>query len=519
MIKLPDFELSIEDDLIFLKRLKESEVTESYVNWLNDPEINTYLECRHTFHTLESTKEYISNLSREDSNELMFGIFLSANKQHIGNIKLGPIDWVNSHAIVGLLIGESDFWGRGIGTRAIGLLSSFSVRSLELTTLMAGCYSENLGSYKAFLKAGWSPSGCIPNYWTNSSGKRSDELLISYNSKPFIDIPAQGGTTLIGGGSLLNEAASFLRAKSEDVLVVVASRHAHDSYIQNLQGIGCNVYITDEPNLDVHLHNELISYSRLCLCFGPAWIFKEKILNIFQDRIFNFNGIPIPRYLGGAHFSWQILHENREGGAFIQQITDKIDRGDIILFEKYNLPASLRTPLQYEEYNNKKGFDIVKRFLSKALHENPTFTKSTEFIDWQNLLYYPRLYTPKNAWINWNWSGRDIERFCNAFDSPYPGARTISNNLVAILKDVKFHEDQYSHPYSAGLIVRLSILPDHLWVAVTDGFLEVKCFSLHYDENNPQESIKVKLGDRLQTPLKYLDDSLERVNFDSKGLK
>ena len=74
MIKLPDFQLRIEDDLIFLKRLRESEVTQSYVDWLNDPKINAFLECRHKFHTLDSTKEYISNLSKEDSEELMFGV-------------------------------------------------------------------------------------------------------------------------------------------------------------------------------------------------------------------------------------------------------------------------------------------------------------------------------------------------------------------------------------------------------------------------------------------------------------
>ena len=83
------------------------------------------------------------------------------------------------------------------------------------------------------------------------------------------------------------------------------------------------------------------NYNSLCLCFGPAWIFSPKFISWFGGRIFNYNGIPIPSYLGGAHFTWQILNQSWEGGCFIQQITSDIDRGLIVKSFRYSIPESI----------------------------------------------------------------------------------------------------------------------------------------------------------------------------------
>ena len=64
--------------------------------------------------------------------------------------------------------------------------------------------------------------------------------------------------------------------------------------------------------------------------FWAAWIFSDKIIELFNQNIFNYNGIPVPLYLGGAHFTWQILNQSRRGGAFIQRITSDVDRGSVV---------------------------------------------------------------------------------------------------------------------------------------------------------------------------------------------
>ena len=91
---------------IYLKRLTPKDVSVQYVSWLNDTNINRFLECRFAEHTYESVKKYIHDIGKEDSNELIFGIYTSKDSKHIGNIKLGPINKHHLHAAIGLVIGD-----------------------------------------------------------------------------------------------------------------------------------------------------------------------------------------------------------------------------------------------------------------------------------------------------------------------------------------------------------------------------------------------------------------------------
>lgn len=137
---------------IKLKRLKSKDVTQSYVGWLNDTEINQYLESRYEEHTLESTKAFVAKCE-ESETSLLFGIFLLDNT-HIGNIKLELFPRYRK-AEIGILIGEKSCWGKGYATEAIQLICRYAEENFQLHKLMAGCYSENTGSARAFVKAGF----------------------------------------------------------------------------------------------------------------------------------------------------------------------------------------------------------------------------------------------------------------------------------------------------------------------------------------------------------------------------
>lgn len=178
--KFPDSTFKIESNNIILRRLNIKDVSDNYISWLNNPVINRFLECRHISHTFETTYKYVESLSNDESLELLMGIFLKNENKHIGNIKLGEIDWLNLHSHLGILIGDSKEWGKGYATNAIRLMSDFAVNNLGLNTLVAGCYEENLGSYRAFVKANWKYVGRIPNYWETNEGYRSDQILLSF---------------------------------------------------------------------------------------------------------------------------------------------------------------------------------------------------------------------------------------------------------------------------------------------------------------------------------------------------
>ena len=238
----------IKDEQIGIRKIEREDITDNYVKWLNDPDVNKYLECRHTVHTLESTIKYVDSLN--DNNEILLGIFDSKNERHIGNIKIGPINTLHKQATIGLVIGEKDYWGKGIGTKVIRYTTRYAIESLGVETLIAGCYECNKGSYKAFMNSGWKKVGTIRNYWKygDKGDKKTGQVLMQFNKGEEVKIPAKGGLTLIGGGKLMKDFAVYAR-KYCDVLVVVSQRH-HDKEIEReLKLNGCRYHISEDINM------------------------------------------------------------------------------------------------------------------------------------------------------------------------------------------------------------------------------------------------------------------------------
>jgi RimJ/RimL family protein N-acetyltransferase len=165
-------------DGVSLFLLDESHVGEAYVDWLNDPRVNRYLESRFTTHTVASTCEFVRHC-RDSQTTLMLGIRSQGlGNRHVGNIKIGPIDRRHGLGEVGILIGEPAAWGRGIGRTAIVAVCDIARHQLGLRKLTAGCYAGNLGSQRAFLGAGFTVEGRRPDHFL-LDGQTEDLVLMA----------------------------------------------------------------------------------------------------------------------------------------------------------------------------------------------------------------------------------------------------------------------------------------------------------------------------------------------------
>lgn len=154
----------IQGERLYLREVRPSDVNETYYRWMNDPEVTAYLESRFYPNALESLADYVQG-KISDHDNLFLAIVLQEGHRHIGNIKLGPINWIHRFADVALLIGEKECWGRGYATEAIRLVVTHAFQELNLHKLTAGCYIANQGSYKAFLKAGFVQEGLLRQHF------------------------------------------------------------------------------------------------------------------------------------------------------------------------------------------------------------------------------------------------------------------------------------------------------------------------------------------------------------------
>jgi ribosomal-protein-alanine N-acetyltransferase len=155
----------ITSNRLHFRQLSEEDATDTYASWLNDPVINRFLEVRHAQHSIQTCRSFVETCNA-DTASFLFGIFANNGKTHIGNIKLGPIDWRYGSGQISLFIGDKSFWGVGYATESILAITKFGFIELNLFKLEAGCYEDNLGSLRAFLKSGFSVEGFFRKKFT-----------------------------------------------------------------------------------------------------------------------------------------------------------------------------------------------------------------------------------------------------------------------------------------------------------------------------------------------------------------
>jgi len=154
----------INSEKIFLKTLNPKNVTSKYIEWLNDFEVNKFLETRHSHQDINTVKEFVAkkNYSKD---ELLLGIFTRLGNNHIGNIKLGPIKTEHLLAEISIFIGDKNSWGKGYASESINSLKEFAFNALGLRKLTASMYETNKGSIAAFKKADFEIEALIPDHY------------------------------------------------------------------------------------------------------------------------------------------------------------------------------------------------------------------------------------------------------------------------------------------------------------------------------------------------------------------
>lgn len=156
--------------------LTPEDVGAAYVGWLNDPEVNRYLESRFVPQDHASTVAFVAG-ALASAKDLLLGIRSVALGRHVGNIKLGPINREHGLGEIGIMIGDRDAWGKGIASRAIAMLRDIAAHELGLRRLTAGCYASNVGSRRAFERAGFAVEAVRPGHFL-LDGEAEDLVLM-----------------------------------------------------------------------------------------------------------------------------------------------------------------------------------------------------------------------------------------------------------------------------------------------------------------------------------------------------
>lgn len=151
--------------LIHCRPLTLGDVSERYVGWLNDPEVNRYSRRRRFTSSADDIRAFIEGLAPD---EQVLAICMNDGGTHIGNIQFGPIDRVARCAEIRILIGDRSVWGRGFGTQAIYLVTRHLFVDERLHRVEANSCNPAFG--RAVQKLGWREEGRLRERFASEGG-------------------------------------------------------------------------------------------------------------------------------------------------------------------------------------------------------------------------------------------------------------------------------------------------------------------------------------------------------------
>ncbi|MCB2076179.1 MAG: GNAT family N-acetyltransferase [Novosphingobium sp.] len=137
---------------VSLRPLTEEDITDEYVSWFGDAIVTEYLDSRNL--TVDDCREYLRN-GRETRTHFMYAVIDNESGLHIGNVKIGPINWAHGTSDLVTVIGRREFWGKGLATEAIRAGIEIAFKDYGIRKLSGGIAEGNEGSVKAYTRAGW----------------------------------------------------------------------------------------------------------------------------------------------------------------------------------------------------------------------------------------------------------------------------------------------------------------------------------------------------------------------------
>lgn len=165
---------------IYLRCIERDDIVEDYLRWANDSEVTHYMVLGLKPTNREMMEEEYQKMEEEyqkmikDKNQINLAIVDKKTDKHIGNIGLYSINWVPRSAEIRIIIGEKDYWGKGIGPEAIRLMMEYAFEKLNLERLCLGVTDKNERAYNAYLKAGFVKEGFLRKTWFRNNEYYND---------------------------------------------------------------------------------------------------------------------------------------------------------------------------------------------------------------------------------------------------------------------------------------------------------------------------------------------------------
>ena len=134
-----------------LRPLLVEDVNKDYLDGLNNSIIRRWLAFSNKQKaSLDSVRNYVQD-NLNDRNAVLFGFYIDGKLR--GTVRLHNID--SDEPNIGIAIFDLSIWGKSWAAIILQTVAEFGFKELKLKSIFAGIDKDNIGSIRAFGKAGF----------------------------------------------------------------------------------------------------------------------------------------------------------------------------------------------------------------------------------------------------------------------------------------------------------------------------------------------------------------------------
>jgi ribosomal-protein-alanine N-acetyltransferase len=150
-LDIPALRAPLRGERLQVRPFALEDISETYVGWLNDPEVVRYSGQRFRVHTPGSCRAYLASFEGSANH------FLAICDRQTA-VMLGTLTVYRSvphgTADIGIMVGARQAWGQGIGCEAFCLVIAALKASGVIRKITAGTLAANRGMVRIMEKAG-----------------------------------------------------------------------------------------------------------------------------------------------------------------------------------------------------------------------------------------------------------------------------------------------------------------------------------------------------------------------------
>ncbi|MDY0385789.1 MAG: GNAT family protein [Methanolobus sp.] len=144
---------------VYLRAFELDDYTKTH-SWREDEDILKGIVGKKYFVSSEYEKKWIHD-TIFDKKSLKLAVCLKNTDEHIGNVYLNSIDYMNRNCEYGIIIGDKIYWGKGIGSEATLLMLHHAFYELGMIRVYSKQLHRNHSSIRLHEKCGFKKEGVL----------------------------------------------------------------------------------------------------------------------------------------------------------------------------------------------------------------------------------------------------------------------------------------------------------------------------------------------------------------------